>query len=847
MPRHVDAIGYLNDLAGDVNKPWFTMVCDLAALCGKSTLDKQDIDTLHAIFLGQATYLRITSPVSVGATSSATSHATTDYLETLSGFTNFKRLEDTLQVNFTKRITIIFGANGSGKSSLCKSLKVLANPERPTRPIHNVLRGETPTPKFNYKFRSDSAMQTWTTTIGFGPKSSTVKYFDIGIALKNVKSAMEPGRVIELSPFKLNVFERVKALITQFRDSLQSVQSDNASKLKNDLERIHTQFGKFNGRPLASIDEKSVGNLEAEIKQGESFTDQDELERKLAAATELEKATSEDGLKMLKAESRELETFLTELTALLDAAEGLWAINPVEKAKELDSKHNAQEVLAKALIPEGATLESLLSLIRSASSICNLEEAEHKSCPLCRRDLHAPEITLFKKYHELLAGDLEKDITKLRKDLEKAEEFSKKITNIDPSQWDKSFTLSKEIPTIAKPGAVHIKKNCGLKVERPPDAGTTLDALKALRDKGTETLEQKTKAIEAAEKDRGELLKQLMKLRVEIEPVDYAKAISARVGELKETELKAKEAAYWNAILSTFPPLLKKITDAAKKSHEELVVSDFECRLNAEYKALTEKDMTAFGVKLKNIGGDATVTISSKIGGREIEDVLSEGEQRVHALALFFAELETCSESVLVFDDPISSFDYNYIANYCSRLRDFALNHPTRQIIVLTHNWEFFIQLQTALNTGGLNNYYTVQILENQAVVADYSEKLDELKRDINAILSIPSEPTRAQKEEMAGKMRRLIETVVNTHVFNNQRHQYKQKSQSVSEFQHFTKLVSLLPAEATTLRDLYAKLSITEHDDPRNAYVNTDKAMFKTRYDSIVAVENAIISRKLL
>ena len=45
----------------------------------------------------------------------------------------------------------------------------------------------------------------------------------------------------------------------------------------------------------------------------------------------------------------------------------------------------------------------------------------------------------------------------------------------------------------------------------------------------------------------------------------------------------------------------------------------------------------------------------------------------------------------------------------------------------------------------------------------------------------------------------------------------------------------------ATTLRDLYAKLSITEHDDPRTAYVNTDKAMFKTRYDQIVAIETAI------
>ena len=76
-------------------------------------------------------------------------------------------------------------------------------------------------------------------------------------------------------------------------------------------------------------------------------------------------------------------------------------------------------------------------------------------------------------------------------------------------------------------------------------------------------------------------------------------------------------------------------------------------------------------------------------------------------------------------------------------------------------------------------------------------------------------------------------------------RHQYKQKSQPVSEFHEFTKLVRLLPAEAATLRDLYGKLSISEHDDPRNAYVNTDKARFQARYDAMIAIEIAIVSRK--
>lgn len=39
----------------------------------------------------------------------------------------------------------------------------------------------------------------------------------------------------------------------------------------------------------------------------------------------------------------------------------------------------------------------------------------------------------------------------------------------------------------------------------------------------------------------------------------------------------------------------------------------------------------------------------------------------------------------------------------------------------------------------------------------------------------------------------------------------------------------------------LFAKLSINEHDDPRNAYVNTDTVMFQRRYDVIKTIKTAI------
>lgn len=841
MPTYPDAVGYLNDLATEINEPWFRMICDLTAVGGVSALDQLTQDTLIALYTDRASYIGVMP----AAVPTAVAPAPKDFLDQLSGFTNFKRLGEALQVTFKKRVNLIFGTNGSGKSSLCESLKVLATTEPSNRPLQNVRALGAVTPTFQYKFKSDAAHHAWTPAVGYGPKRTIVKYFDTAIAIRNVKNAVDPGRVIALTPFRLHVFEWTKALTTKLRETLLRQQQDNSAKLTQTLVEIRADFTKFKGLPLSVIDDKTVAVLPSQIALGEGGVDQKLLSEKHSAAAQLEKAASEEGLKLLRAEHRDLETFLISINTLLASAASLWALEPTIKAKTLAKKQSEQEVLAKVLIPKDGTLDGLLDLLRATSPLCKLDDAAGHVCPLCKRDLGVPEVELFKRYYDLLVGELEKDIAALKRDIAKAVEFATSVVTESRRGWGKYTTIQAEVLTAAKTVSDCIVASCDVSIEPTFEAKTALESLKLLAAAWATQAESKKNAIDAAMKGRDELIKQLTKLRGEIEPLEYAQTIAAELNKLRGAQWRVDRSKFWSTKLPAFTQTLTKITKKAKDAHEELVVVDFEERLNEEYKALTEKDMAAFGVTLARKGTDAAVTVLPQIGGKDIEGVLSEGEQRVHALALFFAEIETCPQSVLVFDDPISSFDYNYIANYCTRLRDFVQKHPAHQIIVLTHNWEFFVQLQTTLNQARLDSHLSVQVLENCAVVAEYSEKLDELKNDIEDVLNAPGEPSKSQKEEIAGKMRRLIEVVVNTHVFNQQRHQYKQKSQAISAFQDFTKIVPLLPAEATTLRDLYAKLSITEHDDPRNAYVNSDKAMFRTRYDQIQNIETAVAARK--
>ncbi len=504
MPNYTDAIGYLNDLAREVGEPWFKMVSDLVAISGASSLDQNSRDTLFAIFTKQASYL----PIQPGAATmlSLAATPTGDFLEALSAFSNFKLLEPTLQLMFTKRITVVFGANGSGKSSICESLKVLASPEAPGRPLHNVRSPAPGAPGFSYKFKRDAIVQCWTPTVGYGPRSAIIKYFDAGIALKIVESAVEPGRIVVLTPYKLHVFEWTKALTSEFRFVLQQSQESNAAKLTQALEGVRAKFSKFKDRLLATIDERNLSGLTSEIKIGERFNQHEILKEKQTAATELARAASEEGLKLLKAEHRELEAFLSSLGILLNSAEKLWGLQPAAKAKALTEKQTVQELLAKELIPANGTLDKLLALLRAASQFCNLESAEHQACPLCHREIKSSEAELFKKYHELLTDKLEQEIATLRAGLVEAREFVDAVRAVDRGEWDKYSTLPADLLEQGKTGSEVIVKSCNLDNDPPNEAREALEVLRTLVTEYAQLLEQKANAIVIAAGGRDELV-----------------------------------------------------------------------------------------------------------------------------------------------------------------------------------------------------------------------------------------------------------------------------------------------------------------------------------------------------
>lgn len=137
-----------------------------------------------------------------------------------------------------------------------------------------------------------------------------------------------------------------------------------------------------------------------------------------------------------------------------------------------------------------------------------------------------------------------------------------------------------------------------------------------------------------------------------------------------------------------------KITTKSKELAAQMITADYIDRFQREMRLLTKNNLDVRLEQQRAGKGRIpykVVLVDSSGENISPQDILSEGENRVTSLAAFFAETSGRQENVpLVFDDPISSLDYNYENLVINRLLQAATE---RQVIVFTHRISMVVGL----------------------------------------------------------------------------------------------------------------------------------------------------------
>ena len=131
----------------------------------------------------------------------------------------------------------------------------------------------------------------------------------------------------------------------------------------------------------------------------------------------------------------------------------------------------------------------------------------------------------------------------------------------------------------------------------------------------------------------------------------------------------------------------RKITDTEKALSNKYFNQKYIDTFNEECQKLNGK----FGIKIDHTGSAGKSYRQLKLKGKSPNAVLSEGEQKVIAIADFLAEMHLSEVNRgIIFDDPVTSLDNDRKKQIAERLTKEALK---KQVIIFTHDLVFVSSL----------------------------------------------------------------------------------------------------------------------------------------------------------
>ncbi len=203
------------------------------------------------------------------------------------------------------------------------------------------------------------------------------------------------------------------------------------------------------------------------------------------------------------------------------------------------------------------------------------------------------------------------------------------------------------------------------------------------------------------------------------------------------------------------------------------------------------------GYKLTIDGQDISFDFNQNTNAK---DSLSEGDKSTIALAFFLSKLDidpTINNKILIFDDPLSSFDSNRRMYTIQLIKD--LFPKIKQAIILSHNEYFLYELSRGFSSGDKK---TLRISENFLAKASIIEPLtletlveNEYFKHIKELETFLQNPDLSKKEIVLGWLRNVLEAHIRFKF-------YRQLSSIPSNNQTLGTLISALITQNVIFRD---------------------------------------------
>ncbi len=676
----------------------------LRRLATMGSLTNDDIDELANLCKSKYGLSHQVQAVPLDATHlpAGVSHQDAVALQTLTHRTGVNALAPNQTITFGPALTVVYGANASGKSGYTRILKSACRARGAEGILGNVASDASPgRPAATIDFQCGSAQHSfaWDDSKTPNPLLSRVSVFDRYCASVYISKRTD----VAFRPMGLDLFDKL---------------SDASEKIKRVLEKersaLTTQEPNLPAAPEGTEVQKLISHLTsltdpADVSRLATLT-AEENKRLADLRCQITDLTSRDPQKtaqMLAFKHHRVGSLLTRIrdlaTTLSDQRlQGLFSVRDrLVAARQVAKELRTSTFAASSLQGTGSAAWQGLWRAAEKFSVTRAYPGhgfpvtrKGARCVLCQQELGDEEARRLEQFREFLVSTVEQDYGGLQKEYEANLRCVAELQITDSETQGTLKEMDLEEPTLASALEATLQSaevrgdrvRTALGEERvcPEDLpGIEVD------ERGvSEYLEAMKHRMEVLEvTDRTEVLDRLREEAVELEAREVLGQQCAEV--LAEIERKKKIAAYDSCVKDT---TTQAITRKSSELTRRVVTGALTGGFLSEVRALGFDHVE---VEMVPSGGSRGVLYHKlqlrRAPNIEVSRVMSEGETRCLSIASFFAELRTASDhSAILFDDPVSSLDHNWRNNVIKRL---VMETKKWQVVVFTHDVVFLLGL----------------------------------------------------------------------------------------------------------------------------------------------------------
>ena len=776
---HAHAKGYLLEVANKPETEGWLKDLIVKIVNNNGILSDEDFtDTINQLKNGGQSVLPIPSAVT-----SATGHSIR--LVSLKHNKGVCALSENQQIQFSKDITLLYGKNGTGKSSYFRILNEMVGGNRQQRIRSNIYVEQHPVIDVELKFEDHSGVHaiSWNGTTRAISDLTGISVFDSNYTNSFLEKRSADSAIVH--PYGLYLFSSLSGALDKMNQLLQyeidSIMRNLPQINLQDMGDMVTQVistAHYDNRQKEYIQSrydfteqhsKELGQLNTQIKQLTETNYADKIKLETANKSQYDKL-----LQFIKIAYVGLDEESKQVYQLIEALK-----TSRQKSEETKAKISILQEIGNTDSPEWKMF------VKSADSYTQSSSLPDDICPYCRQSLSSRAKSIIESYAVFLNDkslleleqlekkkeELRKTIASIQSEYNLSDYFSNLIKSHDEALHILIDTVILEFSKIKSSLLQNIKEEIVKPVLMSNEIQKLITTISDISGKYSELLNGLRQNSEKKE----QLLKELKEKQA---PLLERKAIFEQKDLLKrwfEDIHKIHVVQGLQGKLST-----RNVSNLAKTANKELITNNLYRKFKEELKAL-------------GLGGLDVTLIESGVSkghtymqlklhqNHEVTDILSEGEQKGVALALFLAERQMDdAKNPIIMDDPVNSLDHFITSRLVERL--VSLNN---QIIIFSHHLLLKSSLMNlpGLHECGVNQYaschktsrhlflYKVWDYGRDRKGVVYEDKQDNIANNLNAVKTLlEKQPFQNHDSISAGaQLRHVIELLIDEKVFNGQ------------------------------------------------------------------------------